>query len=56
MPYKVPKDVLCNIVDGIFIKCGAAKSLAEKSNFPAPKENESLCASYKKVRTHLNKM
>lgn len=49
LPYKVPKDDLCNIVDGIFIKSNCAKDLAAASDFPAPVANESLCAAYKAV-------
>lgn len=49
MPYKVPKDDLCVIVDGIFIKTDCAKDVADSSDLPAPVENESLCASYKAV-------
>lgn len=48
-PYKVPKDDLCNIVDGIYIKCGAAKDVGSASDLPMPKSGESLCNAYKKV-------
>lgn len=49
LPYKVPKDDLCTIVDGIFIKSSCARDLADSSDFPAPIKNESLCAAYKTV-------
>ncbi len=50
LPYKVPRGDSCNIVDGPFVKYGAAKDLAEVSTFPAPVPNESLCANYKAVK------
>lgn len=49
MPYKVPRDKICKIVDGIYVSSGVAKDVAAASNLPEPKESESLCASYKKV-------
>ncbi len=50
LPYKVPRDDVCNIIDGIYIKSGVAKDVADTSDLPAIQENESLCALYKAVK------
>lgn len=49
MPYKVPKDDLCKIVDGVYVKTGIAKDVAAVSDLPPLKDNESLCSKHKKV-------
>ncbi len=50
MPYKVPREGTCNIVDGAWTNYGIAKDLAVVSTFPAPVPNESLCAKYTAVK------
>lgn len=50
LPYKIPKDDLCNFADGAFTHYGPAKTLADASDLPAPQTGVSLCTLYKRVR------
>lgn len=49
MVYGVPKNGLCNLINGIVTTSGLAKDVADVSEFPQPKPNEGVCKDYKKV-------